>query len=35
MTKPIIEFKNLKTYFYTDRGIVKSVNDVSFDIKKG
>ncbi|MEG1311238.1 MAG: ABC transporter ATP-binding protein [Romboutsia sp.] len=35
MTKPLVEFKNLKTSFYTNKGIVKSVNDVSFDIKKG
>lgn len=35
MTKALVEFKNLKTYFYTNKGIVKSVNDVSFDIKKG
>ncbi|WP_394855044.1 ABC transporter ATP-binding protein [Clostridium lamae] len=31
----LIEFKNLKTYFYTDAGTVKAVNDVSFKIKKG
>ena len=31
----LIEFKNLKTYFYTEGGIVKAVNDVSFKIKKG
>ena len=31
----LIEFKNLKTYFYTEGGIVKAVNDVSFKVKKG
>ncbi|WP_366033504.1 ABC transporter ATP-binding protein [Clostridium sp.] len=31
----LIEFKNLKTYFYTEAGTVKAVNDVSFKIKKG
>lgn len=31
----LIEFKNLKTYFYTEVGTVKAVNDVSFKIKKG
>lgn len=31
----LIEFKNLETYFYTEGGVVKAVNDVSFKIKKG
>ena len=31
----LIEFKNLKTYFYTEGGVVKAVNDVSFKVKKG
>lgn len=35
MNKSLVEFKNLKTYFHTDKGIVKSVNDVSFNIQKG
>ena len=30
----IVEFDNLHTYFYTDNGIVKAVNGVSFDIPK-
>src|SRR4030065_872189 len=29
----ILEVKNLKTYFYTDGGIVKAVDGVSFDLK--
>ncbi|MBE5858345.1 MAG: ABC transporter ATP-binding protein [Lachnospiraceae bacterium] len=31
----IIEFDNLKTYFYTDVGTVKAVDGVTFDIKRG
>jgi oligopeptide transport system ATP-binding protein len=29
----ILEVKNLKTYFYTDGGVVKAVDGVSFDLK--
>ncbi|MBU5592054.1 ABC transporter ATP-binding protein [Clostridium sp. MSJ-4] len=35
MAKDLVEFRNLKTYFYTEDGIVKAVNDVSFKIKEG
>ena len=31
----IIEFDDLKTYFYTDIGTVKAVDGVSFEIKRG
>ncbi|MFA6079163.1 MAG: ABC transporter ATP-binding protein [Candidatus Omnitrophota bacterium] len=31
----ILQVKGLKTYFYTPRGIVKAVDNVSFDIEKG
>lgn len=31
----LLEVKNLKTYFFTDEGIVKAVDDVSFGLKKG
>ena len=31
----LIQVKNLKTFFYTEAGTVKAVNDVSFDIFKG
>lgn len=35
MAKDLVEFKNLKTYFYTEDGVVKAVNDVSFKIREG
>lgn len=35
LQEKILEVKNLKTYFYTDAGIVKAVDGVSFDLKKG
>lgn len=31
----VVEFDNLHTYFFSDVGVVKSVNGVSFDIPKG
>lgn len=31
----LLEVKNLKTYFYTDDGVAKAVDDVSFSIDKG
>ena len=31
----LIQIKNLKTFFTTEAGIAKAVNDVSFDIYKG
>jgi oligopeptide/dipeptide ABC transporter ATP-binding protein len=31
----VLEVKNLKTYFYTEEGIVKAVDDVSFYVEKG
>lgn len=31
----LVEFDNLKTYFYTDSGTVKSVDGVSFDVPIG
>ncbi len=35
MSNKILEVKNLKTHFFTDRGVVKSVDGVSFSIEKG
>ena len=34
-TKNIVEFDNLHTYFYTDAGVVKAVNGVTFSIPEG
>ena len=31
----VVEFDNLHTYFYTDRGVVKAVNGVSFEVPAG
>ena len=31
----VLEVRNLKTYFFTDEGIVKAVDDVSFQVPKG
>ena len=31
----LIEVKNLKTFFYTEAGVAKAVNNISFDIFKG
>lgn len=31
----IVEFENLHTYFYTDSGVAKAVNGVSFSVKEG
>ncbi|MFX0019808.1 MAG: ABC transporter ATP-binding protein [Promethearchaeota archaeon] len=31
-TKKLLEVKNLKTYFYTEEGVVKAVDGVSFDM---
>jgi oligopeptide transport system ATP-binding protein len=35
MAENLLEVNNLKTYFFTRSGVVKSVNDVSFTIKPG
>ena len=32
---PLLEVKNLRTYFHTRKGIVKAVNDVSFSLEEG
>ncbi len=31
----VLEVKNLKTYFFTDEGVIKAVDDVSFAVEKG
>ncbi|MBZ4682783.1 MAG: peptide/nickel transport system ATP-binding protein [Fusobacteriaceae bacterium] len=33
--KPILEVNNLKTYFYTDEGIIKGCNGVSYKVYEG
>jgi len=35
MTKPLLEVRGLKTYFFTDEGVVKAVDGVDFDIHEG
>lgn len=35
MANNLVEFKGLKTYFYTEEGIVKAVDGVSFNIRPG
>lgn len=35
MSENLLEVKKLKTYFFTDGGVVKSVDDVSFNVKPG
>ncbi|WP_408011242.1 ABC transporter ATP-binding protein [Pseudalkalibacillus sp. A8] len=34
-TETLLEVKDLKTYFYTEHGVVPSVDGVSFNVKKG
>ncbi|WP_234120904.1 ABC transporter ATP-binding protein [Clostridium hydrogenum] len=34
MAKDLLEVKNLKTYFHTEEGIVKAIDDISFKIKE-
>jgi oligopeptide/dipeptide ABC transporter ATP-binding protein len=34
-TKPLLEVKGLKTYFYTEDGIVRAVDGVSFEVYPG
>ena len=35
MCTPVIEIDNLKTYFYSEQGVVKAVDDVSLRIDTG
>ncbi|MCA8969416.1 MAG: ABC transporter ATP-binding protein [Planctomycetes bacterium] len=33
--RPLLELSNVKTYFYTDEGVAKAVDDVSYRIMRG
>ncbi|PQP33963.1 peptide ABC transporter ATP-binding protein, partial [Desulfobacteraceae bacterium SEEP-SAG9] len=35
MSNNILEIRHLKTYFFTSKGVVKAVDDVSFSLRKG
>ncbi|ABQ46443.1 MULTISPECIES: ABC transporter ATP-binding protein [Thermotoga] len=35
MTEPLLRVENLKTYFYTEDGVVKAVDGVSFEVREG
>ena len=35
MSETILEVENLKTQFFTERGVVRAVDGVSFDVKRG
>ncbi len=35
MNDKILSVKNLKTYFYTDEGVIPAVDDISFDLSSG
>ena len=35
MNNNILAVKNLKTYFFTSRGVVKAVDGVDFSLRKG
>ena len=35
MTETLLNIEGLKTHFYTEAGIVKAVDGVSFNLKKG
>ena len=35
MDEKLLQVKNIKTYFYTDDGVAKAVDDVSYDLDKG
>ncbi|MCD6126287.1 MAG: ABC transporter ATP-binding protein [Thaumarchaeota archaeon] len=35
MAESLLKIKNLKTYYFTESGVVKAVDDVTLDIRKG
>jgi peptide/nickel transport system ATP-binding protein len=35
MSRNVLEVRNLKMYYFTSKGVVKAVDNISFDLKKG
>jgi len=35
MAEPLLDVRNLKTYYFTESGVVKAVNDVTLSIRRG
>ena len=35
MSQPILKLENLRTYFHTDIGVVKAVDDLNVEVKAG
>ena len=35
MSEKLLEVKNLRTYFYTEEGVVRAVDGVSWDLEEG
>jgi len=35
VAEPLLSVRNLKTYFYTDEGVVKAVDGLSYDLPRG
>jgi len=35
MAEPLLNIKNLKTYYFTESGVVKAVDDVTLDMRRG
>ncbi|RLG04005.1 MAG: ABC transporter ATP-binding protein, partial [Thaumarchaeota archaeon] len=35
MAEPLLNIKNLKTYYFTESGVVKAVDDVTLGMRKG
>src|SRR5207247_10112839 len=35
MAEVLLSVRNLKTYFYTDEGVVKAVDGLSYELRKG
>ena len=35
MTETLLKIDGLKTYFFTEAGIVKAIDDVSFEVRIG